>query len=342
MSTNDRDMGYYDWQTTKWIVLDDDVDTLWIESMNTVMDANKMLTLVSNERIPLTPAMRMVFEIDSIDNGSPATVSRAGMLYINETDIGWRPYVDSWIQRQPDISEESIKRISRLVDKYMISIMEQTKKGLEKIIPVRVLSQSMSVCSMLQVGMSTCNIESMSDESLESLFCYCLFWSFGGCLATPEMKTFFDSMFTSTYTDVQYPKEGGGSEIFDYYYNTDMEEWSLWSELVVPYEPAGTIGEDVQFFDIVVPTLDSTRISTILGGLVQMGQPVMFVGGAGTGKSTLMNNYFTNTAGDDTMKALISMNYFTDSASFQAQLEGPIDKRSGKIFGPPTGKKLGA
>ena len=40
------------------------------------------------------------------------------------------------------------------------------------------------------------------------------------------------------------------------------------------------------------------------------------------------------------MKALISMNYFTDSASFQAQLEGPIDKRSGKIFGPPTGKKL--
>ena len=94
MSTNDRDMGYYDWQTTKWIVLDDDVDTLWIESMNTVMDANKMLTLVSNERIPLTPAMRVVCEIDSIDNGSPATVSRNGMLYINETDIGWRPYVD--------------------------------------------------------------------------------------------------------------------------------------------------------------------------------------------------------------------------------------------------------
>ena len=53
--------------------------SVWIESMNTVMDANKMLTLVSNERIPLTNAMRMVFEIDSIDNGSPATVSRAGM-----------------------------------------------------------------------------------------------------------------------------------------------------------------------------------------------------------------------------------------------------------------------
>jgi len=27
------------------------------------MDDNKMLTLVSNERIPLTPSMRMMFEI---------------------------------------------------------------------------------------------------------------------------------------------------------------------------------------------------------------------------------------------------------------------------------------
>lgn len=31
--------------------------------MNTVMDDNKMLTLASNERIPLTASMRMVFEI---------------------------------------------------------------------------------------------------------------------------------------------------------------------------------------------------------------------------------------------------------------------------------------
>jgi dynein heavy chain len=31
--------------------------------MNTVMDDNKVLTLVSNERIPLSAAMRMVFEV---------------------------------------------------------------------------------------------------------------------------------------------------------------------------------------------------------------------------------------------------------------------------------------
>jgi len=47
-------------------------------------DDNKMLTLVSNERIPLTDAMRLLFEISNLENATPATVSRAGIIYINE------------------------------------------------------------------------------------------------------------------------------------------------------------------------------------------------------------------------------------------------------------------
>ena len=34
------------------------------------------------------------------------------------------------------------------------------------------------------------------------------------------------------------------------------------------------------------------------------------------------------------------MNYYTDSAALQLQLEMPIDKRSGRTFGPPPAKKL--
>lgn len=75
----------------KWIILDGDIDPMWIESLNTVMDDNKVLTLASNERIALTKMMRLIFEIYTLKTATPATVSRAGILYINPQDLGWEP-----------------------------------------------------------------------------------------------------------------------------------------------------------------------------------------------------------------------------------------------------------
>lgn len=51
----------------------------------------QVLTLASNERIPLNPTMRLLFEISHLRTATPATVSRAGILYINPTDLGWNP-----------------------------------------------------------------------------------------------------------------------------------------------------------------------------------------------------------------------------------------------------------
>ncbi|KAL8211647.1 UNVERIFIED_CONTAM: hypothetical protein K2H54_004871 [Gekko kuhli] len=38
----------------------------------------QVLTLASNERIPLNPTMRLLFEISHLRTATPATVSRAG------------------------------------------------------------------------------------------------------------------------------------------------------------------------------------------------------------------------------------------------------------------------
>ena len=45
---------------------DGDLDANWIESMNSVMDDSRLLTLPSNERIPLKLHMKMIFEARQI------------------------------------------------------------------------------------------------------------------------------------------------------------------------------------------------------------------------------------------------------------------------------------
>jgi dynein heavy chain len=37
-------------------------------------------------------------QISNLRTATPATVSRAGILYINPGDLGWNPYVTSWIE----------------------------------------------------------------------------------------------------------------------------------------------------------------------------------------------------------------------------------------------------
>ncbi|ORY39399.1 hypothetical protein BCR33DRAFT_720231 [Rhizoclosmatium globosum] len=102
-----RDQASMPGSEPKWMILDGDIDPNWIESLNTVMDDNKMLTLASNERIPLKPYMRLIFEIGDLKYATPATVSRAGILYLNTTDLGWNPYVQSWLDKREDQSEKS-------------------------------------------------------------------------------------------------------------------------------------------------------------------------------------------------------------------------------------------
>jgi hypothetical protein len=65
-----------------YIVFDGDVDAVWVENMNSVMDDNKLLTLPNGERIRLQPHVKLLFEVADLQYASPATISRCGCCLI--------------------------------------------------------------------------------------------------------------------------------------------------------------------------------------------------------------------------------------------------------------------
>lgn len=69
------------------MIFDGEIDTDWVENLNSVLDDNKKLTLVTGESIPLNERMRVIFETNDLSNCSPATISRCGLVFMDDDSI---------------------------------------------------------------------------------------------------------------------------------------------------------------------------------------------------------------------------------------------------------------
>jgi dynein heavy chain len=358
ISVTFRDMSNNSSFQHQWIVLDGDIDAEWIESMNTVMDDNKMLTLASNERIPLTPSMRLLLEINHMVHCTPATVSRGGVIYLNADDVGWMPAVESWIQARDDKVLAPI--LTELFERYLDKSLEHCRRSFKTVVPLVPLNQAQTVCKILEALLPEEPARSGPDKKvLEAQFNFACVWALGGCLLvdkTVDYRAQFSKWWVAEWKTVFWPERGS---VFDYFVDDQTGAMRPWEERVTPFTYSPT-----NFSSLFVPTVETTRLSYFQDALVSRGHYVMFVGNAGTvrhaparaplaslsgspnglcaaqGKTALMRENLRRMDPETSSFATLNFNNFMDASALQVILEQPLEKKSGVRYGPVGGKRL--
>ena len=109
-----------------WIICDGDVDPKWIEALNSVLDDNHLLTLPTGERISFGDNVNFIFETHDLKFASPATVSRMGMIYLNDDDVNISSLVSKW---KRDNSYADDDNLSKFLAEFFEPVLELLKKN---------------------------------------------------------------------------------------------------------------------------------------------------------------------------------------------------------------------
>ncbi len=155
-------------------------------------------------------------------------------------------------------------------------------------------------------------------------------WSFGATLS--EDRIAFNGQVRSM-TKCKFPE---GGMVFDFFFSVATLQFEPWAEKVESF----TADFSDLFQNMVVPTAETTRQHYLIDVHRSIDKAMLYIGTAGTGKTTIVKNYFTTLDAEKCMNSTMNFNSYTDSKALQTVLQGNVDKRAGKFLGPAAGRHL--
>ena len=339
----------------RYILFDGDVDALWVENMNSVMDDNKLLTLANGERMRLQPHVALLFEVSDLQYASPATVSRCGMVFVDPKNLRYQPFWDKWTKSRSNKVEQ--EEFSRLFTKYVPPLLELILEGmmsgrqvpkLKTIVPIsdlRLVTQlSILLNALIPDSTESASAGSgLSSDAIEAVFVSALCFALGGPLLEDgrlKFDEYLKSLASMGIATGNTAKPGelptGNGTLFDYFFDTEENIWKSWSLAVEPY----VHDPDRLFTEILVPTIDTTRATWLIKNMLKVRRPVVLVGETGTSKTATIQDVLRNVDRDSNLILNINFSSRTTSLDIQRNLESNVEKRTKDSFGPPAGKKL--
>eukprot|EP00397_Hematodinium_sp_SG-2012_P000031 GEMP01000031.1.p1 GENE.GEMP01000031.1~~GEMP01000031.1.p1 ORF type:complete len:4639 (+),score=1050.01 GEMP01000031.1:391-14307(+) len=353
---NNRTLKY-----TSWIICDGPVDAIWIENLNTVLDDNKILTLANNDRIPMTDNCRIVFEVENLRNASPATVSRAGIIFVSSTDLGERPLFQCWCTKRLGVGgnrNEEVEIFKNLFDLWIFSpppdagpsndMFDWASRNINTAMPVNnsiIMLNILNCISGMLISVVQ-NNESLPEDAYRRIATFAIAWGFAGLCEPEARKKFHDKLAdicdANGHKDAMPPV--GKDTIFEYVPFQDAKnrafvqwqaaEWKAPKKLI--------------FSSLLIPTMDSCRAEFLMGRILALekgrtlpnNQSTLMIGSAGTAKTSTALMFMQNFSVDTILSKRINFSSATTPLGFQMTIEAEVERKTGKTFCPPGGKNM--
>ena len=351
-----------------WLVFDGPVDAVWIENLNTVLDDNRMLCLVSGERIKIPRTVIFVFEVQDLAVASPATVSRCGMVYLEPFYLevtGWPPIARTLNAKLKEKHGDKWNdvRIGELLDSKMAGILKALRVNCKEWIAS--VDEQLVISLLHLVEAFIVNHEQKDDEADEQVV------KKDDDEEMPEIADedpYTTKKETPPSTDTSAPEYN--QRILDMYFVMGII-WAVGGNVsdatretfsaavrpliqeICPHFPEGNVYQycvhkasatfvtweykvpafiykrDAPFFDLFVPTGDTVRVRAIQKLLTSVGRHVLVNGVTGVGKSAITADFISNDLNADNPQA--DWAFFSCVLSAQTSSKNLQERMEGKL-----------
>jgi dynein heavy chain len=270
----------------KWLLLDGPVDAIWIENMNTVLDDNKKLCLMSGEIIAMSRVMNLIFEPMDLAVASPATVSRCGMVYMEPHSLGWEPLMESWLDKLPPTVEKTQKdALLALFGWFLDPILWYLRRECRSPVPTMDIMLARALMRMISAHLDTwidvpdqpskAPDPKKGAEQLQGLFLFSIIWGVGATVdaaGRAKFDAFFKQLLKKEVPEIlstpgapqpvfgdikltKAPPVDKGT-VYDCLFDLSRgAAWVEWTKTVPEY----SVPKNAKFQDIFVTTVDAVE-----------------------------------------------------------------------------------
>jgi dynein heavy chain len=348
----------------KWLIFDGPVDAVWIENLNTVLDDNKILCLTNGRKMKVTPQMNLMFEVEDLNEASPATVSRCGMVYLQPIQLGWKPLVYAYTKFK---LVPALKPMQHFLETNLIwfltGVFAYSKKNCKT--PFLVDEMQM-ITSVLNIFDCFCahlrdeKHEELNKKESESLINnYCLFsvlWGVGGVIEESSrvgfnnflLKMVYFDNIRETYNldledDTWEPRGlnynlNEAKNLYEIVFDLSSGSWMTWLKTVPKWTPPS---QSTPYNELIIPTTDTVRNSFFINLMIKNNRHILLTGPTGTAKTVGgLNEILLNYSGKEVGNIMMVFSGQTSPNQIQLMIEAKMTTRLGKKgqYGPEDGK----